>query len=59
MRMLRRIGRPASCKIESCRVNWVSTFDLTPPMAKPRFFFAVVFSAFFFRSFLTEIFVTK
>ena len=38
MRSERRIGRPASWRMESWRVNAVSCLDLTPPKTKPRFF---------------------
>src|ERR1043165_9570812 len=53
-----RIGKPASCRIESCRVNVVSSRDFTPPNTKPRFFLPPVASA-FLRAFLAVIFVTK
>ena len=33
---LRRIGRPASCRIDNWRVKAVRTFGLTPPMANAR-----------------------
>ncbi len=58
MRRLRRIGRPASCKMESCRVNVVSVLVLTPPMANERPFLAAL-SRLLLASFLTVILVTK
>ncbi len=36
IRRLRKIGKPASCRIESWRVKVVSTLLLTPPMANAR-----------------------
>ena len=41
IRRLRRIGRPASCRIENCRVNVVRALLLTPPMANDRGFLPV------------------
>src|SRR6478609_9208753 len=46
IRRLRKIGKPASCKIESCRVNVVRSRDRTPPNTNPRFFLAPAVSAF-------------
>ena len=34
---LRRIGKPASCRMDSCRVNAVRCLPRTLPMAKERF----------------------
>ena len=34
IRKLRKTGRPASCSVENCLVNWQSSFDETPPMVK-------------------------
>ena len=59
IRRLRKIGRPASCRIESCRVKAVRTLELTPPIAKARLRPGLVFSEAAFFCFLTAILVTK
>ncbi len=59
MRMLRKIGRPASCRIESCRVNVVQHLRFDAPDGEAAPFFLPALSVFFLRSFLTEILVTK
>ena len=61
IRRLRRIGRPASCRIESCRVKVVSTLRADAADGEAALLLAALaFSAAaFLRLFLTAIFVTK
>ena len=47
----RSSGRPASCSVESWRVNCVNTLMLTPPIAGNRIWMPFFFSPFSFGSF--------
>ena len=59
MRILRRMGKPASCRIDNWRVKVVRALDLTPPSANVFPFRRAFFWSVDLRAFLMEIFVTK